>query len=282
MVNRSNLPSKLVASVGVCLLMAASAFTGQARANGAHVTSVTLKVNVDRSSNCKLSLSASIGASEKGTIWYRFFGPAGVTFDFGDEGKKTLEFDTWFGAGRGANMSKDIHGEFRVDAAMVDSDGKHGPVVSDTVRADYTCGNGSAIASPLPAASASQAAPTPMPSKPSGQTGNPSFQVTAVKVASHTENFNGACPTNDMVFRWTIAANGRGSSVVRFMQGSRPIREETVTFTGPGTSVVTYRASDMGEPGGHYKGWIGLEVLSPNKLTADHEAYTMQCAPRAK
>jgi hypothetical protein len=37
----------------------------------------------------------------------------------------------------------------------------------------------------------------------------------------------------------------------------------------------------MGAPGGHYRSWIGLEVLSPNKMTAGHEAYSIQCAPRA-
>jgi hypothetical protein len=40
--------------------------------------------------------------------------------------------------------------------------------------------------------------------------------------------------------------------------------------------------SDMGAPGGHYRSWIGLEVLSPNKTTAGHEAYSIQCAPCAK
>jgi hypothetical protein len=272
----------LVAGMGICLWMAVSAFAGQAGADGPHVTSVKLKVAVDRSSNCKLALSASIGASAMGTIWYRFAGPAGVTFDFGDEDTKTLAFDTSFGAGRGTNMRQDIHGEFRVEAAMVDASGKHGSVVSDTVRADYTCGNGSAIASPLPAGSASKADPVPTPSTQSGPTGNSAFQVTAVKIAGHTENFNGACPTNDMAFRWEVSANGSGAAVVRFMQESRPIREETVAFAAAGTKVVTYRATGMGAPGGHYQGWIGLQVLSPNKMTAGHEAYTMQCAPRAK
>jgi hypothetical protein len=28
----------------------------------------------------------------------------------------------------------------------------------------------------------------------------------------------------------------------------------------------------MGAPGGHYRSWIGLEVPSPNKMTAGHEA----------
>jgi hypothetical protein len=43
-----------------------------------------------------------------------------------------------FGAGRGANMRQDIHGEFRVEAAMVDSAGKHGnPGAADGIRRTF-------------------------------------------------------------------------------------------------------------------------------------------------
>jgi hypothetical protein len=259
--------------------MAATALAGQA---GAQVTSVKLKVAVDRSSNCKFALSASIGASAMGKIWYRFAGPPGVTFDFGDEDTKTLEFSTSFGAGRGANMSQDVHGDFRVDAAMVDASGKHGPVVSDAVRADYTCGNGSAIASPIAAVAMKPAAAEPVPATQSRPVASAGFQITAVKVGDYTADHNGSCPTNDMVFRWAVSANGAGSAVVRFLQQTRPIRKETVVFAAAGTKVVTYRASDMGEPGGHYRGAIGLEVVSPNPVSGGHEPYTIECAPRAK
>ena len=282
MSDRLRFQTRLVIGLAVCAWMAAPAFAGQAGAGGARVTSVKLIVNVDHSSNCKLSLSASIGASAMGTIWYRFTGPAGVTFDFGDEKTTTLEFSTSLGAGKGANMREDIHGEFRVDAAMVDARGKHGPVVSDTGRAVYTCGNGSAVASALPAASASPAVAAPAPPAPTGTSGSPAFRVTAVKAGAYTENYNGTCPTNDMVFRWDVSATGSGSAVVRLMQESRPIREETVVFAAAGTKTVTYRAADMGAPGGHYQGWIGLAVISPNPMIAGHEAYTIQCAPRAK
>jgi hypothetical protein len=100
-------------------------------------------------------------------------------------------------------------------------------------------------------------------------------------VADHTENYGGACPTNDMAFSWVLTANGSGNAVYRFMQESRPIREETVSFAGAGTKTVTYHAAKMGAPNGHYQGWIGLEVLAPNKVVAGHEAYTMKCAPPA-
>jgi hypothetical protein len=63
---------------------------------------------------------------------------------------------------------------------------------------------------------------------------------------------------------------------------SRLIREETVTFTGPRTKSAIYRASNMGAPRGHYQGWTGLDVFSPNPMTAGHEAYTLQCVPGAK
>lgn len=278
----SRLPATLVASLGICFWMGTCVFAQQAHSPGAHVTSVKLKVNVDHSANCKLSLSASIGTSELGTVWYRFSGPAGITFDFGGEGTKTLEFDKFFGAGKGANMTADIHGVLRVEAGMVDSSGKHGAALSDSVSADYTCGNGSAIARPIPPLSASQPAAPPASPTQNRPATSGAFQVTAVKVGDYTANFNGSCPTNDMAFRWELTANGGGTAVVRFMQESRPIREETVIFTGPGTKVATYRASSMGAPGGHYRGWIGLDVLSPNPMNAGHEAYALQYAPRAK
>jgi hypothetical protein len=282
MASRASFPARLMAGVGVCLWTAGAALAGQAGAGGAQVTSVKLKVAVDRSSNCKFALSASIGASGMGKIWYRFAGPPGVTFDFGEEGTETLEFSTSFGAGKGANMSQDIHGEFRVDAAMVNASGKHGPVVSDAVRADYTCGNGSAVASPIAAGVTKPAAAAPAPSAQSRPAASAGFQVTAVKVGDYTATYNGSCPTNDMAFRWAVSANGAGSAVVRFLQQTRPIREETVVFSAAGTKVVTYRASDMGEPGGHYRGAIGLEVVSPNSMIGGHEPYTIECAPRAK
>jgi hypothetical protein len=262
--------------------MGTCVFAQQAGSPAAHVTSVKLRVNVDHSANCKLSLSASIAASELGTIWYRYSGPAGTTFDFGDEGTKTLEFDRFFGDGRGAKMAADIHGVLRVEAGMVDASGKHGAALSDSVPADYTCGNGSTIASPIPPLSTSQSPAAPAPSTQNRPAASPGFQVMAVKAGNYTAKFKGSCPTNDMTFRWELTANGSGSAVVRLMQESRLIREETVTFSGPGTKVVTYRAPNMGAPGGHYQGWIGLAVLSPKVMVAGHEAYTLQCAPRAK
>jgi hypothetical protein len=154
-----------------------------------------------------------------------------------------------FGAGRRANMRQDVHGEFRGGA-------------------DHTCGNGSAGATP--------AASTPNRGAPSS-----AFQMTAVKVAGHTDNFHGTCPASDMAFRWEIAADCSAAAVVGFMQESRAIREETVTIAGPGTKVAPAGRSTWAPPGGHYRSWIGLEVLSPNKMTAGHEAYSIQCAPRA-
>jgi hypothetical protein len=121
-----------------------------AESSSPSIKSVKLKVNVDKSASCKLSLNGTIEATEMGTIWYRFEGPEGVTFDFGQEGTKTLQFDTWFGTGKGANMTKDIHGEFRLKAAMIGPGGKKEPItVSDAVPANYTCGGGSDIATPI-------------------------------------------------------------------------------------------------------------------------------------
>ena len=160
-------------------------------------------------------------------------------------------------------MRPDIHGEFRVGA-------------------DHTCGNGSATASPILAVSANPAGATPAASTSNRGAPSSAFQMTAVKMAGHTGNFNGTCPTSDMAFCWEIAADGRAAAVVGFMQESRAIREETVTIAGPGTKVAPAGRLTWAPPGGHYRSWIGLEVLSPNKMTAGHEAYSIQCAPRVQ
>lgn len=92
--------------------------------------------------------------------------------------------------------------------------------------------------------------------------------MTAVTVANHTENYHGPCPTNEMFVRWEVSANGSGVAVVRFMQESRPIREETVAFSGPVSKVVTYRATRTGQAGGHYQGWIGSPVAQSDESRA--------------
>jgi hypothetical protein len=271
-----------MARLGACIALGALAAAAPAGTDAAHVKFVKLIVNVDQSSNCKLALSATIETSAPGNVWYHFTGPAGVTVDFGDEGAKDKDFGPTFHLGRGANMQQDIHGQIRIEAAVVDDGGKRGAVMSDAVRVDYTCGNGSTIARAIPPPAVNPAPPPPAPPTQNLPANAPGFRVTEVKAGEFSANFNAACPTNDMTFRWAIAANGAGSAVVRFMQEYRPIREETVTFTGPGTKFVTYQATKMGAPGGHYQGWIGLEVLSPNPITGPHEAYVMQCAPRVK
>jgi len=296
----SHFPRALVARLGACVFIGGAVFLAQAEAPGAHINSIKLKVNIDHSANCRLSLSASIEASEMGTVWYRFSGPPGVEFDFGGEGTKTLQFDRFCGAGRGAKFTADIHGVLRVEAAMIDANGQSGVELSDSVPADYTCGNGSAIARVIPQLPASKPTLHPAPSrpalppaqrrpmtvpgafKPSRPATVPGFRVTEVKVSQYTSNFNGSCPTDDMLFRWTVSTDGPGSVLLRFMQESRPIRVETLIFSRRGTRVVNYKPTHMGSPGGHYQGWIGIEVLSPNPVPAAHEGYTMQCAPRVK
>lgn len=72
-------PATVLIGLGVCLWVA-SPQAQPAQENAVRVTSVTLKGAVDRSSPCKLSLSATIEASGKGEVWFRFEGPAGVDF----------------------------------------------------------------------------------------------------------------------------------------------------------------------------------------------------------
>ena len=112
-------------------------------------------------------------------------------------------------------MQQDIHGQIRIEAAVVDDAGNRGAVMSDAVRVDYTCGNGSTIARPIPPPAANTAPPPPAPPTPKLPANAPDFRVTEVKAGEFSANFNAASPTNDMTFRWAITANGAGSAACR-------------------------------------------------------------------
>jgi hypothetical protein len=92
------------------------------------ITGIELNVRVDTAYPCYLSVNASFSPSESGTIWYRFLGPSGVTFDMGPEGTMDVQGGPHSGAGvgKGAKMRPVIRGAFKVEVAYVRSNGKHG------------------------------------------------------------------------------------------------------------------------------------------------------------
>ncbi len=196
------------------------------------VKSVKLEVQVDDSSPCKLSLSATIEGSGKGTVWYRFLGPEGVTFDFGAEDKMALDISTWGGVGKGATMPQDIKGEFKVEAAMLGPGGKRGPVtVSNIVPAAYTCA-GSTVAKSTGSAAAPAAA----------------GKVTAVRLRLEPERYSGPCPGKVRLVG-EITADGPGTAWYQFLAGAVSSSPEgTVKFEAAGTQTVAIDGSFRSAP----------------------------------
>ncbi|MCE5308861.1 MAG: hypothetical protein LLG20_14580 [Acidobacteriales bacterium] len=144
---------KVMTVLGLCALIAPSLLT----AEDARVTAVKLSVEVDDSSNCKLSLNATVVTNGRGTVWYNFQGPDGVSFDMGKDGTMPV-LSKGGGLGKGVTIKQDIKGEFRLEAAMEGEGGKRGPVVlSNPVPANYTCAGGSSVARPIGGAAATPA-----------------------------------------------------------------------------------------------------------------------------
>ena len=169
MVNHSAAFVRMLAVLGICAWMALPS-AALAQSNAARIQSVKLTVAVDRSGPCSLAISASIEASDKATLWYLFEGPEGATFDFGAEGTSTLSFSNTAMIGKGVKLQHDIHGTFRLKAGIVGADGKKGPAnYSEAVPAAYTCGNGTAIASPLENSAPAATGRLPAPHKLRGK-----------------------------------------------------------------------------------------------------------------
>lgn len=132
------------------VFLAAFSICAAAQDEPLRITAVELTVTAEPDINCKLSLNATIRTEGKGTLWYGFEGPAGVTFDGGAEETQSVTFGHGTGVGKGASFSADTHGTFVLKAAAVGPNGKKGPIVlSKRVPGDFTCGNGSAVASPI-------------------------------------------------------------------------------------------------------------------------------------
>jgi hypothetical protein len=154
MLKHSFSQAKVLTVLGICALIGPASKAADVR-----VTAVKLSVEVDRQSNCKLSLNANIQTTGEGSVWYRFQGPDGASFDFGQDDTMSV-LGTGGGVGKGVTIEKDIKGEFRLEAAMVGEGGKRGPVtLSNSVPANYTCGGGSSVARPIPDAAVAPATP---------------------------------------------------------------------------------------------------------------------------
>jgi hypothetical protein len=261
---------------GVIAGLAACGGVAAAQTRVERVNSVKLMVAVDRSSPCHLSLSASIEASGMGTIWYRFLGPDGVTFDFGAEGTKELQFDPSFGAGMGAKMAHDIRGEFKVEAAMVGANGKPGPItVSNIVPAAYTCGGGTSIATSLMAAGAPAVS----------QEAKPAGKVTAVRLRLVPERYSGPCPGHVQLVG-EITADGPGIAWYRFLAGAVSHSPEgTVKFDSAGTKTVTIQGAFNVAPQVPHASMLAVMTDSdgkhgPQNVTSGPVDYNITCAAK--
>ena len=218
------LPWWIVACVGAAVAPGAFA------ADAVRVDSVKLKVAVDRSGSCKLALSATINTTGPGKVWYRFEGPEGTEFDFGPEDTTTMDSSAFAGIGRGASFTRDIQGAFRMQAAVVLADGRHGtPVFSAAVPAAYTCDGGKSVARPIGGAVPGTAS-TP-PAAPG--------KVTSVRLRFVPDVYAGPCPGKIQLVG-EITTDGPGTVWYHFLAGAVSHSPEgTVTFSGAGTKTVT-------------------------------------------
>jgi len=198
-------------------------------AQTAAVTSVKLQVSIDESGPCQLSLSGTIATNGSGTVWYRFEGPAGVTFDYGPEGTADLGSSEWVGVGKGAKFTRDVRGQFRLEAAMQGPDGKHGPVtVSNVVPEDFKCAGG-----------ASAGSQTTTPANQPATAGTANARVTAVRLEVVPAEYSGPCPAKVQLVG-TITTDGPGTAYYQFQAGAvGGNREGTVNFSAAGTETVT-------------------------------------------
>src|SRR5260370_30571918 len=142
-----------------------SSLSAQAQSSpGGRVIAVTLNVTLEKFEGpcgSKLALSGNITVTAPGKVWYRFVAPAGVTLVGGAETGFGITDAGPLGVGTDAIFSKATKGEFRLEAAMQGSDGKHGAVTqSSVVPCDFKC---SGRASGVLAGPANQAAPANQP-----------------------------------------------------------------------------------------------------------------------
>lgn len=166
------------------------------------VTSVKLEVSIDKDQPCALNLNGTITADGLGKIWWRFDGPEGVTYDFGQEDTFDLTIDNWVGFGKGAKFTHDIRGQFKVEAAVQRPDGKRGPVTfSNAVPVDFKCAGGAAPAENQPTPSVSRTA----------QSGAVSARVTEVRLEVTPAEYMGPCPAKVQLVG-SITANGPGTA----------------------------------------------------------------------
>jgi len=201
MLKNSSVATWILAGLGVC---------AWAQAGAVRVDSVKLKVAVDRSSPCKLAFSATINTSGAGKVWYRFEGPEGAEFDFGPEDTTTMDGSGFAGLGRGASFSHDIKGTFRLQAAMLGDNGKHGPVVfSGAVPAAYTCDGGKSVARAIEPAGASVSSPAV----------TAAGKVTAVRLHFVPESYAGPCPGKVQLVG-DITTDGPGTVWYHFLAGA--------------------------------------------------------------
>lgn len=241
---------------------------GTAQSSGLKITGFDFDVKVDDTVPCMLMMNGMIKTEGKGKLWYGFVGPNGVTFDFGPEDTSEIKFGHGVGVGKGAKFTTDIRGQFVLKAAVVDANGKKGPIMtSKPVPGNYTCGNGAHIARAV-------AAGTPMPksTKPVPEIKSAKLTVEVAKSSNCTINLRGEVATagiRKLWYRFEAPPGSKFDYAAEYTEdielGSSLMMDKSITFTKDIHGVFVLRTAAIDESG--KKGPVVSSKILPGNYT---------------
>jgi len=101
-------------------------------------------------------------------------------------------------------------------------------------------------------------------------------RVTRVYASVNPTSFKGECPK---MFTFTGKITSDSPGVVKYKwirSDNANAPEQTISFRAPGTQTVTTTWT-LGGPGMTYNGWEAIRILSPNPMTSNRAAFTLDC-----
>lgn len=107
-------------------------------------------------------------------------------------------------------------------------------------------------------------------------TGDLPAKVTHVNAGVNPTSFKGECPTK-FVFTGKITVDSPGEVKYKWIRSDNAIAPvQILRFRAPGTQIVNTTWT-LGGPGMTYNGWEAIQILSPNQMTSNRAAFTLEC-----
>jgi hypothetical protein len=103
------------------------------------------------------------------------------------------------------------------------------------------------------------------------------FTVTAATASVNPQSYSGRCPTT-FTFTGKITADGPGTVTYNWGHVPYVFGNRTVTFTGPGTQIVSYQLAMDGEWPASEGHWLDLLIQSPNFVNGGHVTFQLKCS----